>query len=68
MFHGFVIDPIDQLFFFNNSGKRVVVGVSDVCRCFRKTKLQSFVHGNENVLLLIFGLTSKLGDFKCDLD
>ncbi len=40
MFHSFVVDPVDQLFFFNNSGKRVVVGVSDVCRCLRQTSFQ----------------------------
>ncbi len=67
MFHGFVIDPVDQLFFFNNSGKGVVVGVSDVCRCLRQTKLQSFIHCDEDVLALIFGLTLKPGDFQCDL-
>jgi hypothetical protein len=33
MFHGVVVDPIDQLFFFDDSGQRVVVGVTDVCRC-----------------------------------
>jgi hypothetical protein len=33
MFHGFVVDPIDQLFLFDDSGQRVVVGVTDVCRC-----------------------------------
>jgi hypothetical protein len=33
MFHGFVIDPVDQLFLFDDSGQRVVVGVTDVCRC-----------------------------------
>jgi hypothetical protein len=31
--HGVVIDPVDQLFFFNDSGQRVVVGIADVCRC-----------------------------------
>jgi hypothetical protein len=68
VFHGFVIDPVDQLFFFNNSGKRVVVGVSDVCRCLRQTKLQSFVHSDEDVFLLVLSLTSKLGDFESDLN
>ena len=33
MFHGFVIDPVDQLFLFDDSGQRVVVGVTNVCRC-----------------------------------
>jgi hypothetical protein len=33
VFHGVVIDPVDQLFFFNDSGHRVVVGIADVCRC-----------------------------------
>jgi hypothetical protein len=33
VFHGVVIDPVDQLFFFNDSGQRVVVGIADVCRC-----------------------------------
>jgi hypothetical protein len=33
MFHGFVVDPVDQLFLFDDSGQRVVVGVTDVCRC-----------------------------------
>jgi hypothetical protein len=33
MFHVFVIDPVDQLFLFYDSGQRVVVGVTDVCRC-----------------------------------
>ena len=68
MFHSFVVDPVDQLFFFNNSGQRVVVGVSDVCRCLRQTKLQSFIHCDEDVLVLVFSLTSKLGDLESDLD
>jgi hypothetical protein len=68
MFHGFVIDPVDQLFLFDDSGQRVVVGVSDVCRCFGQTKLQCFVHRDEDVFLLVFGLTSKLGDLQSDLD
>jgi hypothetical protein len=68
MFHGFVIDPVDQLFLFDDSGQRVVVGVSDVCRCFGQTKLQCFVHRDEDVFLLVFGLTSKLGNFEGNLD
>jgi hypothetical protein len=32
MFHGFVVDPVDQFFLFDDSGQRVVVGVTDVCR------------------------------------
>jgi hypothetical protein len=32
MFHGVVIDPVDQLLFFNDSGKRVVVGIANVRR------------------------------------
>jgi hypothetical protein len=34
VFHSFVIDPVDELFLFDDSGQRVVVGVTDVCRCF----------------------------------
>jgi hypothetical protein len=68
MFHSFVIDPVDQLFFFDDSGQRVVVGVSDICRCFGQTKLQSFIHCDEDVLALVFSLTSKLGDLESDLD
>jgi hypothetical protein len=34
MFHGFVIDPVDQLLFFNNTGQRVVARIANVRRCF----------------------------------
>jgi hypothetical protein len=68
MFHGFVIDPVDQLFLFDDSGQRVIVGVSDVCRCLGQTKLQCFIHRDEDVFLLVFGLTSKLGNFEGNLD
>ncbi len=34
MFHGFVIDPIDELFFFEDSSQKVVVGIANVCRRF----------------------------------
>jgi hypothetical protein len=68
MFHGFVIDPVDQLFLFDDSGQRVVVGVPNVCRCLRQTKFQSFIHCDEDVLALVFSLTSKLGDLQSDLD
>jgi hypothetical protein len=68
MFHGVVVDPVDQLFSFNDSGQRAVVGVSDVCRCLRQTKLQSFIHCDEDVLVLVFSLTSKPGDLQSDLD
>jgi hypothetical protein len=33
VFHGFVVDPVDQLFLFDDPGQRVVIGVTDVCRC-----------------------------------
>jgi hypothetical protein len=33
VFHGFVIDSVDQFFLFDDSGQRVVVGVTDVRRC-----------------------------------
>jgi hypothetical protein len=33
MFHGFVIDPVDQLCVLDDSGQRVVVGVVNVCPC-----------------------------------
>ena len=32
VFHSFVIDPVDELLFFNNSGQRVVVGIANVRR------------------------------------
>jgi hypothetical protein len=68
MFHGFVVDPVDQLFLFDDSGQRVVIGVTDVCRCLRQTKLQSLVHCDEDVLVLVLSLTSKPGDLQSDLD
>jgi hypothetical protein len=34
VFHGIVIDPVDQLRFFDDSGQTVVVKVANVCRCF----------------------------------
>ncbi len=68
MFHGFIVDPVDQLFLFDNFSQTIVVWIADVRRCLRQTKLQSFVHRKEDVLALVFILTSKLGDFKCDLD
>jgi hypothetical protein len=33
MFHGFVIDPVDQLLFLDDFSQTIVVGVTDVCRC-----------------------------------
>jgi hypothetical protein len=33
IFHGFIIDPIDQLFFFNDSGQGVVPRIANVCGC-----------------------------------
>jgi hypothetical protein len=32
VFHGVVIDPVDQFFSFNNSGQRVVVRIANVRR------------------------------------
>jgi hypothetical protein len=32
MFHGVVIDPVDEFLFFNNSGQRVVVWIANVRR------------------------------------
>jgi hypothetical protein len=34
MFHGIVVDPVDQLLFFNDSSQTVVVGIANVCRRF----------------------------------
>jgi hypothetical protein len=33
VFHGVVVDPVDQLRFLNDSSQTVVVGVANVCRC-----------------------------------
>ncbi len=33
VFHGVVIDPVDQLLFFDNSGQRVVPRIANVRRC-----------------------------------
>ena len=68
MFHGFIVDPVDQLFFLDNSSQKVVVAIANVRRRFRQAKLQSFVHRDEDVLLLVLSLTSKLGYLERDLD
>ena len=34
MFHGFVINPVDQLLFFNDTGQRVVARIVNVRWCF----------------------------------
>jgi hypothetical protein len=33
MFHGFVIDLVDQLFFLDNFSQTIVVRIANVCRC-----------------------------------
>ena len=33
MFHGFVVDPVDQLLFLDDSSQTIVVRVPNVCRC-----------------------------------
>ncbi len=33
MFHGFVIDPVDQLLFLNDFSQTIVVRIADVCWC-----------------------------------
>jgi hypothetical protein len=68
VFHGFIIDPIDQLFFFDDFSQTIIVRVANVRRCLRQTKLQCFIHRDEDVFPLAFGLTSKLGDLQSDLD
>ncbi len=68
MFHGFVIDPVDQLFLFSNSGQRVVARIANVSGCLRQAELQSFIHCDEDVLVLVSGLTLNLGDLESDLD
>jgi hypothetical protein len=68
MFHGVVVDPVDQLRFLNDSSQTVVVRVANVGRCFRQTKLQSFVHRDEDVFVLVLLLTPNLGDLQRNLD
>jgi hypothetical protein len=34
VFHGVVIDPVDELLFFDDSGQKVVSGIANVCWCF----------------------------------
>jgi hypothetical protein len=68
MFHGFVIDPVDQLFFLDDFSQTVVVRVANVRRCFRQTKFQGLVHRDEDVFMFVFCLTSKPGDLQSDLD
>ena len=34
VFHGFVIDPVDQLFFLHDLSQTIVVRITDVRRCF----------------------------------
>ncbi len=34
MFHGFIIDPVDQLLLLDDSSQTIVVRVADVRRCF----------------------------------
>ena len=68
MFDGFVIDPVDQLFFFNNFSQTVIVRIANVRRCFRQTKFQGLVHRDEDVFVFVFCLTSKPGDLQSDLD
>ncbi len=33
MFHGFIIDPVDQLLFLDDFSQTMVVRIADVCRC-----------------------------------
>jgi hypothetical protein len=33
MFHGFIVDPVDQLLFLDDSSQTVIVRVANVCRC-----------------------------------
>ena len=33
MFHSFVVDPVDQLFFLDNFSQTIVVRIANVCRC-----------------------------------
>jgi hypothetical protein len=68
MFHGVVIDPVNQLLLFDDSSQTVVVGIANVCWCFRQTELQRFVHCDEDILLLVLSLTSKFGNLERNLD
>ncbi len=33
VFHGFIIDPVDELFFLDNFSQTIVVRIANVCRC-----------------------------------
>ncbi len=68
VFHGVVVDPVDQLRVLNDSGQRVVVRIANICWCFRQTELQSLVHCDEDVLLFVLGLTSNFSDLESDFN
>jgi hypothetical protein len=68
MFHGVVVDPVDQFRFLDDSSKTIVVGVTNICRGFCRAKLQGFVHRDEDVLVFVLLLTPNLGDLQRDLD
>jgi len=68
MFYSFIIDPVDEFFFLDDFSQTIVVRIAGVRRCLRQAELQSFIHRDEEVLLFVLCLTSKLGDLESNLD